>query len=347
MRHTPQLDGLRAIAILIVMVSHSGLGSIVPGGFGVTIFFFLSGYLITSLLRLENDSTGGVDIRAFYLRRVSRIFPPLYATMAFVILLLASGIVRREVSATAILLDALFLTNYSNLLIGGLGLPIPLWSLNVEEHFYLLFPFVYVAFLKRRVPAKAAFCCLGACVMFLAIRVATITMTTYVDEIFYWTHTRVDSILFGCALALWHNPIVDPKSWRPTLWQTVFAGAVILACFGVREPVFRETVRYTLQGVGLFVIFSFILHDRGVLARLLGSAPLRVVGLLSYTLYLVHMAIFLALEQQLPEAPAWLRVGLGWAFSFAYAGLMYRAVELPLARRRRRADRISKGTGVN
>jgi hypothetical protein len=69
MRHTPQLDGLRAIAILIVMVSHSGLGSIVPGGFGVTIFFFLSGYLITSLLRLENDSTGGVDIRAFYLRR--------------------------------------------------------------------------------------------------------------------------------------------------------------------------------------------------------------------------------------------------------------------------------------
>src|SRR5215813_15558710 len=77
----PSLDGLRAISISIVLVSHAGYGSVVPGGLGVTIFFFLSGYLITTLLVDERERSGRIDIGKFYLRRVFRLFPPLVVTL--------------------------------------------------------------------------------------------------------------------------------------------------------------------------------------------------------------------------------------------------------------------------
>lgn len=79
--HIPSLDGLRAVAILLVFVAHAGLDHIVPGGFGVTIFFFLSGYLITTLLRREFDRFGSIDLWQFYLRRVLRIWPAFYLVL--------------------------------------------------------------------------------------------------------------------------------------------------------------------------------------------------------------------------------------------------------------------------
>ena len=91
-RHVPQLDGIRAIAVLIVMISHGGLGKYVPGGFGVTIFFFLSGYLITSLLRVEVACNGRVDFKAFYIRRTLRIMPPLYVTLVILTAMYLAGV---------------------------------------------------------------------------------------------------------------------------------------------------------------------------------------------------------------------------------------------------------------
>src|SRR5687768_15370495 len=83
----PSLDGIRAVSFLIVFLSHAGLEHIIPGGFGVTVFFFLSGYLITTLLRMEAQKTGGIDLRGFYVRRVFRIFPPFYLFLALFALL--------------------------------------------------------------------------------------------------------------------------------------------------------------------------------------------------------------------------------------------------------------------
>jgi len=80
--HIPSLDGIRAVSFMIVFLSHAGLERLVPGGFGVTVFFFLSGYLITTLLRMEAERTGSIDLRGFYLRRVFRIFPPFYLFLA-------------------------------------------------------------------------------------------------------------------------------------------------------------------------------------------------------------------------------------------------------------------------
>src|ERR1700716_896812 len=89
--HIPSLDGVRALAFLIVFISHAGLKDLVPGGFGVTIFFVLSGYLITSLLRVEVERYGEIDIRSFYLRRAFRILPMLYLTLTVAILLGLAG----------------------------------------------------------------------------------------------------------------------------------------------------------------------------------------------------------------------------------------------------------------
>src|SRR5690242_11117871 len=79
--YIPSLDGIRALAVMIVFVAHAGLGSWVPGGFGVTVFFFLSGYLITTLLRMEYDRSGTISLKDFYLRRVLRIFPNMYTVL--------------------------------------------------------------------------------------------------------------------------------------------------------------------------------------------------------------------------------------------------------------------------
>src|SRR5277367_1367766 len=85
--YAPVLDGIRAVAFGLVFVAHVGFDRIVPGGFGVTVFFFLSGYLITTLLRLEAERTGTVSLRGFYIRRAFRILPPLYITIAFTLFL--------------------------------------------------------------------------------------------------------------------------------------------------------------------------------------------------------------------------------------------------------------------
>src|SRR3954465_16006288 len=85
MPHVPQLDGIRAIAVMLVFLAHGGYGNLVPGGFGGTIFFFLCGYLITSVLRSEDGLTGSVSLKHFYLRRTLRIIPPLFITYFVVI----------------------------------------------------------------------------------------------------------------------------------------------------------------------------------------------------------------------------------------------------------------------
>ena len=110
--YIPCLDGVRALAVLFVIAAHAGFAMIVPGGFGVTVFFFLSGFLITTLLRLEGAKTGTISIRDFYLRRVYRILPPMYVTIAFVCFLVWLHILSGKIHWKAIALTSVFFTNY-------------------------------------------------------------------------------------------------------------------------------------------------------------------------------------------------------------------------------------------
>lgn len=152
--HIPSLDGLRAVAILIVYLSHAGLSHVVPGLFGVTVFFFLSGYLITTLLRIECERHGTSNLRQFFLRRTLRIMPPFYLITGVIALLTATGALPGGFHGQALTAQALFAANYWEIA-GGVQPPGTevLWSLAVEEHFYLLFPFFYLV-MRRILPDR-------------------------------------------------------------------------------------------------------------------------------------------------------------------------------------------------
>jgi peptidoglycan/LPS O-acetylase OafA/YrhL len=108
----PSLDGIRAISVVIVFLSHAGLGKSIPGGFGVTVFFFLSGYLITTLLRMEHIKRGRLDLKAFYLRRALRILPPFYLVLTAGIVLRLTGRLGGELHVGSILSQTFVLGNY-------------------------------------------------------------------------------------------------------------------------------------------------------------------------------------------------------------------------------------------
>ncbi|QGY02200.1 acyltransferase [Methylobacterium mesophilicum SR1.6/6] len=343
MPYLPQLDGVRALAILIVFAAHCGYSHVVPGGFGVTVFFFLSGYLITTLLRIERARAGGVSLPAFYLRRTLRILPPMYLTLLVSGLLYAAGLLDwMEVAPAAVLGQATFLTNYPGLFGTEAVLPVPLWSLAIEEHFYLVFPLAYVLWLGRLRPRRAALACLGVCAAVLAIRCLNVWRLPDYSLNYSWTHTRIDAILFGCCLGLWNNPVIPAdRAWRPRAWHVALSLAVILGTLAVRDPAFRESMRYTLQSAALFMPFAYLLHGEGPAVRLLASRPMRQLGLWSYSFYLAHMtvvALVLHLSPGLHGLPLMLAafpVTLLWCWA------MYGLVERPCARLRRRllADR--------
>lgn len=336
MYHSLALDGLRAIAVLIVITAHAGLSKLVPGGFGVTIFFFLSGYLITSLLRVEFARDGKINLPQFYVRRILRIFPPLYITLMVVGILGAIGLIPPSYGTGGVLADVLFLTNYSPLWTAQTGLPIPLWSLDVEEHFYLLFPIFYMLTLQRRRPFVAAGAIIALCVMVLLVRIFNVILLPDYSFNYYWSHTRIDSILFGCCLAVWQNPMLDEEAWRPKPWQGGLAVAFLLLTFLIRNEAFRESIRYTIQGACLFVLFAMVIQDKGIVNRILSSSYLKVVGLLSYTLYLCHMPMFVVAEKIYPNLGPFGIGVIGVVLSFAFSGAMYLLVEKPIAAWRRR-----------
>jgi len=338
--HIPELDGIRAVAVSLVIASHAGLYGKVPGGFGVTIFFFLSGYLITSLLRIEYMKTGNVDFRAFYLRRVLRIMPPLYITLLFLTALYPFGIFGSHLNWAAVPWDYLFLSNYSALWGQVGGLPSPLWSLAIEEHFYLLFPAAFFLLARRRSSRQIAATFLAVCLVILLLRFATVFfLPRFLPQNYVWTHTRLDSILFGCILAMYQNPLIDEGAWRPKKWQVAVASLLIISTFAIRSEVFRQTLRYSVQGAALFVLFSFVLCGASnALNRLLGSRPFVWIGLLSYTLYLCHMAIFKAIETMFHVGPSAAAI-LGLPVALVYAQLMRTWVEVPILAWRRRHRR--------
>ena len=329
----PALDGLRALAIFIVMFSHVGLQRIVPGQFGVTLFFFLSGYLITTLLRQEIEEQGRIDFRRFYLRRVVRILPPMYITIGFFIILSLVGLIH-PLSWSGLPFDFLFLSNYFPVS----GMPIGLWSLAVEEHFYIAFPLLMGMLALRFSFARCALIFVGVCALVLAVRVWEVHRLSNFESVNFWTHTRIDSILFGSLLALWNNPVADKKDVLPKGWAGYALAAILLVpTFVIRDEAFRQTYRYTAQGIGLLVLFNTLIRDRGAAAAALNNQFTRWVATLSYTLYLVHSGLILvfAPDGKVHPLPATLAA---FALSFGYAALMYRWVEQPLGRWRRQVE---------
>jgi peptidoglycan/LPS O-acetylase OafA/YrhL len=334
------------VSFTIVFVAHAGYGSVIPGGFGVTVFFFLSGFLITTLLRMELSGTGTVSLRDFYLRRALRILPPFYTVLAFDTLLVLLGVLSGPLWAKPMLALVFHFSNYWNVYHGALGQPpgtAVYWSLAVEEHFYLVFPalFLLLQALFPKRPRAQAVILLLACAAVLSWRfVLVLALHAPTDRTYLASDTRVDSILFGCALALGANPMLDePGPASPLLRRLLvpLGFAVLLATFLYRADWFRETLRYGLQGLALTPIFIAAMRDpQWWPFRWLNRPLLRRVGVLSYSLYLTHHAILYACERNLPRLAAPLRGALALLGSLLLAEAIHRGIEKPCARLRKR-----------
>ena len=245
----PSLTGIRAVAVMVVFMGHSGVPySAAP--LGVTVFFFLSGYLITTLLRKEFDRSGTISLRGFYLRRAFRILPPLYIVLILADLLTLGGAFGdQHLRLGAGLSQFFFFSNYQILHAGWSGPHTgtapgtsPLWSLAVEEHFYLLFPLFYLA-LRRYIPSPrrqaavlAAIC--GAVLVWRLVLILGLHQTF--DRTYVGTDTRIDSILFGCILGVLGNPApnVDGRALRTSLsrWWAPILAPIGLVAFLVVYP---------------------------------------------------------------------------------------------------------------
>jgi len=344
-RHMPSLDGIRAISFLLVFFSHAGLGSLVPGGIGVTIFFFLSGFLITTLMRVEFEKNGFVNLPHFWLRRIFRIFPPFYIVLICAALASLAFDPVGTLYWPAVRAQLLHFTNYWIIWHGYTGQPAGTgvyWSLAVEEHFYLIFPFLYVGMRKLRLsPAGQVKVLWGICAAVLLWR-CLLVFVWHVpsDRTYMGTDTRFDSIMFGCALAVWNNPALDAPELNERRWKYLIVPAavgIIVGCLLYRAPSFRETFRYTLQGMALTLIFIAAIRFKDWLPfRILNWRPIAFMGVLSYSLYLLHLAVVFAVERNLPAAPPALQGALALGIAFVLAWIMYVLVEKPAARYRRR-----------
>lgn len=340
--HIPSLDGIRAIAAVIVFVAHAGLEKSIPGGFGVTIFFFLSGYLITTLLRREFQHSGDISLRKFYLRRVYRILPPMYITLAVAVLLGYLFHNLGDVTLGAVLAQIFQLTNYYYIF-NGLDHLIPLtnimWSLAVEEHFYLLYPLALLLLLRRFDCRKVGKLLLLSCVLVLLWRCCLVFWLrpgeAYTNMA---TDARLDSLLFGCIMGVYLNPVLDRQdalSERQWLVTLLGAFAVLLFCMVNRNPQFRETLRYSLQGIALFPVFyCAVRYPHWPAFAWLESRPVRYVGTISYTFYLIHFESLYVAGKIVGDSEFW-QGCLAGAFTLAFAAAMYSLVERRLGALRR------------
>jgi peptidoglycan/LPS O-acetylase OafA/YrhL len=317
-RKIPELDGLRALAVLPVIAFHFTYLRYVVGGYlGVDLFFVLSGFLITSLLLSEQDRTGTVSLRDFYARRALRILPPLAAC---VVLALATVPSTTPLGALAAMFFAANMVD--SRILGGL---LHTWSIAVEEHFYFAWPMLFLALGSKR----SRF--LGWTILVvLAVRIVVLSMKM---DVYTPTYTRADSLAVGCCAAL----AMARGKPRWGAWVAPAALAVVAALLAFTPWMFFPMLSFgfTLFAALCAVLIVAALSSKGIANRILSSAPLQYVGRRSYGLYLYHMPVFLALERFRTEddaASMALVTLLRVALTFAIAEISYRTIEAWAAR---------------
>lgn len=331
--YIPGLDGIRAISVLIVFIAHMGLEHIIPGGFGVTVFFFISGFLITRLLIAERESKGQIGLKQFYIRRAVRLYPALlFMVIGTTIIYMAA----RWGGPTIIeFLSAVFYgTNIFQVVSDVEGtVPFmpwtPLWSLAVEEHFYLIFPafLVLLGSNWKRVMWGLSAVLLGAVLWRCHIYYNTdLPVQKY---IYMMTDTRIDSLVWGCALSVLLHVLGDVKRLKMLMgWGPIaVAMLTLLATFLIRDDAFRYTIRFSLQGAALFTLFLNLFFWDKVrwVISILEWRPLAWFGVVSYALYLWHVPIIDICLRTLGTRPIAYLVAV--PLSIAMAAISYYIVE--------------------
>jgi peptidoglycan/LPS O-acetylase OafA/YrhL len=354
-RYAPGLDGVRALAVLAVVAYHLGTTSddvqLLRGGYlGVDVFFVLSGYLITSLLVVEVHRTGRISIKEFYARRARRLLPALFALLFTVAVI---GIVWLPQQAAKIRGDLLAALGYSTnwwLIVENSSyfdggdrprLLTHLWSLAVEEQFYLIWPLVLILFARRLVRRRTILAVLVVAVTASSVA-AALLYNPWADpsRVYYGTDTRALAPLLGAALAIWVRPWKHRNrigaARRTALDMIGLAG---LAGLGVIAALLADTdPRLYRGGMTVIAVLAAALvgvagHPGSGLGRLLGRQPLRWIGQRSYAIYLWHWPVCV-LTRPAVDVPVtgWANVALRVGASLVLAELSYWLVERPLRR---------------
>ena len=346
--YQPPLDGLRGVAVIAVLLFHSGH---LQGGFlGVDLFFTLSGFLITSLLLAEHDATGGVSLTGFWSRRARRLLPALYLVLAATVAYAA--LFARPDSLSRIRGDALaalaYVANWHSIASGSnywdrFAAPSPLehlWSLAVEEQFYIVWPLVVLAVMawrgRRTLLALTVALTLGSATLMAVLA----TGGGSPSRVYFGTDTRAASILVGAVVAL---VVVRPGRDAPRLGRpaalaltglAVVAGVALALAWATVDGATSERLYqggFLLHALGVAVlIVAVTLLPTGPLARGLGVEPLRLVGLISYGLYLWHWPLYLVLTTSRTGLSEWRLTALRLAVTVVLAVASYLLVERPI-----------------
>jgi peptidoglycan/LPS O-acetylase OafA/YrhL len=347
-RHVPALDGFRGIAVLIVIGAHSTLvfrpsllRTVVPSGFlGVDLFFVLSGFLITALLLTEQmrSPTRRISFSRFYLRRALRLLPALFALLAvhavYVFLTgLPGGIeFRTDVAAVFYVSNWVLVTGHH--VSSGMQ---HLWSLAIEEQFYLIWPLVVGTLLGIRRSLKFTVGALVVAILVVVVWRASLwkdgTNLFTLDYIYMRTDTRADTILVGALAAnLWVRGALLPRHALNVLaW---ISAAFIAACvmFIPYWQGFYYKGGLTAVAVAAGIVLLAVVEAPGALARVLSWSPLRGIGQVSYGLYLWHLPVFVAVQRYGSDWPALAQWLVALAITAAATWLSWHFVETPFLR---------------
>jgi len=351
-RYIPAIDGLRAVAVIAVMLYHLGF-SWIPGGFlGVDLFFVISGYVITRLLLDSIQRSGGLDLRAFYKARIRRLFPPL-VFMIFVTIIYISiwapETMRRFVSDSPFALVGgmnWWLVFRQTDYFDSISRP-PLlqhtWSLGVEAQFYLIWPLILLLVLRQFGKAKIP----GAALFIAAISGIALLLVSYevdaanasqVSHVYFGTDTHSIGLFLGAALAVsWVPQNLQEQVNRRA--QDFIDGIGVIGFVGLLGTFFlineSDPTLYKLAFplAGLFgcAILTSIVHPASRFAPMLSSKVAVWIGERSYAIYLWHWVVFQVTRPAVDlEGSPWALYALRILVVFALADISLRLVELPV-----------------
>jgi len=353
--YNPALDGIRAFAVVAVLLFHGG---VLTGGYlGVDAFFVLSGFLITSLIVQEVHQQGRLDLKRFWARRARRLLPALFLLLLAVAVYAAVFADRTELKRIRgdAFATMLYVANWHSIFAGHgywdlFSAPSPLdhmWSLAIEEQFYLLWPLVMTGLtvlavtIARRRNRTAP---IAPVVFFVALVAAAVSATlcivlydpTDTSRSYFGTDTRVAAILLGAALAawtVWRGPVRSRVA--RVLLEIAAVGAIAFLAFEWSHLDGQSRFLYhgglILCGVAVLVVVAAAAHpSRGPIARVLAWKPLVAIGLISYGLYLWHWPVYLVLNQDRTGLGGNRLLALQITASFAIAIASFWLVERPI-----------------
>lgn len=344
-RSIPTLDGWRAIAILLVLASHAAMGFYATEaeyyagysqfggsvfGIGVDIFFGLSGLLITLILLDEVRDMGAIRIKAFYIRRAFRILPPAFAYIAIVG---AAGLI---VSWPELAGSLFFFRNYvPSVLVAHTTQH--LWSLSVEEHFYLVWPVLLVIAGSKRAKTLAVVLCLACGLWRMLLASGTLPDPFSGVPIHFRTDRRFDALLWGCVMAfLVHDPAQRTKlAAQLRGWRVGIPVILAIACLYMYSHITSMLLALLIPAV----LAGTALNANTRLGRVLDLPPLRWIGRISYSLYLWQQLFLVAGWAPRALVQTW---PLNICAVFGCAILSYYTLERPLIAYGRRIAEAQK-----